>query len=100
MNYDNNNKISIFKNDKKGNEKAPDYRGTTTLNNQEYKVALWVRTSASGTKYMSGTVEIDTYKKQENERTDLGKAIDKQYEDKAYIDFGNSVELTDDDIAF
>ena len=33
MNYDNNNKISIFKNDKKGNEKAPDYRGTTTLNN-------------------------------------------------------------------
>ena len=32
MNYDNNNKISIFKNDKKGNEKAPDYRGTTTLN--------------------------------------------------------------------
>ena len=65
MNYDNNNKISIFKNDKKGNEKAPDYRGTTTLNNQEYKVAMWVRTSASGTKYMSGTVEIDTYKKQE-----------------------------------
>ena len=33
-----------------------------------------------------------------NERTDLGKAIDKQYEDKAYIDFGNSVELTDDDL--
>ena len=42
---------------------------------------------------MSGTVEIDTYKKQENERTDLGKAIDKQYET-----FGNTVELTDDDI--
>lgn len=33
-----------------------------------------------------------------NERTDLGKAIDKQYEDKAYIDFGNSVELTDEDL--
>jgi len=88
MNYDNNNKISIFKNDKKGNEKAPDYRGTTTLNNQEYKVALWIRTSASGTKYMSGTVEIDTYKKQERKQD-----IDKQYQD-----FGNSVELTDDDI--
>ena len=90
MNYDNNNKITLFKNDKKGNEKAPDYRGTTTLNNQEYKVALWIRTSASGTKYMSGTVEIDTYKKQPKEEI---VDLDKQYEE-----FGNSVELTDDDI--
>lgn len=74
MNYDNNNKITLFKNDKKGNEKAPDYRGTTTLNNQEYKVAMWVRTSAAGTKYMSGTVEIDTYKKQEEVKEEIKEA--------------------------
>ena len=90
MNYDNNNKISIFRNNKNGNEKAPDYRGTTTLNNQEYKVALWIRTSASGTKYMSGTVEIDTYKKQpKEEEIDL----DKQYET-----VGDTGELTGDDM--
>lgn len=95
MNYDNNNKISLFKNDKKGNEKAPDYRGTTTLNNQEYKVALWVRTSASGTKYMSGTVEIDTYKKQETKTSYTREEIvdlDK--------DFGNLVEEDESDLAF
>ena len=95
MNYDNNNKISIFKNDKKGNEKAPDYRGTTTLNNQEYKVALWIRTSASGTKYMSGTVEIDTYKKQETKTSYTREEIvdlDK--------DFGNLVEEDESDLAF
>lgn len=96
MNYDNNNKISIFKNDKKGNEKAPDYRGTTTLNNQEYKVALWIRTSASGTKYMSGTVEIDTYKKQETKTSYTREEIvdlDK--------DFGNLVEEDiDSELAF
>lgn len=95
MNYDNNNKISIFRNDKKGNEKAPDYRGTTTLNNQEYKVALWIRTSASGTKYMSGTVEIDTYKKQETKTSYTREEIvdlDK--------DFGNLVEEDESDLAF
>lgn len=95
MNYDNNNKITLFKNDKKGNEKAPDYRGTTTLNNQEYKVALWIRTSASGTKYMSGTVEIDTYKKQETKTSYTREEIvdlDK--------DFGNLVEEDESDLAF
>ena len=94
MNYDNNNKITLFKNDKKGNEKAPDYRGTTTLNNQEYKVALWIRTSASGTKYMSGTVEIDTYKKQETKTSYTREEIvdlDK--------DFGNLVEEDESDLA-
>lgn len=93
MNYDNNNKISIFKNDKKGNEKAPDYRGTTTLNNQEYKVALWVRTSASGTKYMSGTVEVDTYKKQEEVKEEKKEA-------DPFQDFNNNTNLTDDDLPF
>ena len=88
MKYDNNNKISIFKNDKKGNEKAPDYRGTTTLNNQEYKVALWVRTSSTGTKYMSGTVEVDTYKKQEVKEADPFK------------DFANETNINDDDLPF
>ena len=42
---------------KKETKKAPDYRGTTTLKNQEYKVAMWIRTSASGTKYMSGRLK-------------------------------------------
>ena len=88
MKYDNNNKISIFKNDKKGNEKAPDYRGTTTLKNQEYKVAMWIRTSASGTKYMSGTVEIDTYKKQEEIKVD------------PFADFAKETDITDDDLPF
>ena len=90
MNYDNNNKISIFKNDKKGNEKAPDYRGTTTLNNQEYKVAMWVRTSEKGTKYMSGTVEIDTYKKQE----EIKEVND------PFKDFANETNINDDDLPF
>ena len=91
MKYDNNNKISIFKNDKKGNEKAPDYRGTTTLNNQEYKVAMWIRTSASGTKYMSGTVEIDTYKKQEEV---------KEVKVDPFADFANETNINDDDLPF
>lgn len=93
MNYDNNKKITLFKNDKKGNEKAPDYRGTTTLNNQEYKVAIWVRTSATGTKYMSGTVELDTYKKQEEVKEEIKKA-------DPFEEFAQDTNLTDDDLPF
>lgn len=91
MNYDNNNKITLFKNDKKGNEKAPDYRGTTTLNNQEYKVAMWIRTSATGAKYMSGTVELDTYKKQEEVKEETNDPFESfSRENEEYI---NSLEL-------
>lgn len=45
---------SLFKNDKKGNDKAPDYRGKVLdPTGKEWELSAWVRESASGTKYMS-----------------------------------------------
>ena len=52
----------------------------------------WEMQGKKGTTFFIKCSEFDKAE-QENERTDLGKAIDKQYED-----FGNSVELTDEDI--
>lgn len=52
MGYDNNMTGVLFPNDKKGNEKAPVYKGKITFNNVEYDLAGWVNESASG-KFMS-----------------------------------------------
>lgn len=51
------NTFSLFENDKKGNDKAPDYRGKGMVDGKEVRVAVWKRTSASGINYLSGTIE-------------------------------------------
>ena len=52
--------ISIFKNDKKGNERRPDYRGDALICGVKYTISLWVRTSKkSGRQFMSGNVSLD-----------------------------------------
>lgn len=56
--YDNNNRGVLFKNDKKGNEKRPDYRGTLVVNNEDFNVSGWVkRSQKSGDAYLSLSVE-------------------------------------------
>ena len=52
-----NNTFSLFENDKKGNDKAPDFRGKGMVDGKEVRVAVWKRKSASGIEYLSGTIE-------------------------------------------
>jgi uncharacterized protein (DUF736 family) len=47
-NYDNTNSGVLFKNDKKGNDKAPDYKGKVNVNGKELEIAGWVREGKSG----------------------------------------------------
>ena len=43
----------LFRNDKGGNEKRPDYTGNAVVNGKPVKLSAWVRTSTSGNKYLS-----------------------------------------------
>ena len=53
-NYDPNMKGVLFKNDKDGNEKRPDYRGSCVINNVDMNISAWIKTSKkSGDRYMS-----------------------------------------------
>ena len=62
--YDNTNAILVTKNDKKGNEKAPDYRITLDVDGSPFTGGIWLRKSdkfisdvnPTGA-YMSGKVE-------------------------------------------
>lgn len=50
--------VSVFKNDKEGNEKRPDYTGNLkTPGGEELRISLWLTTSSSGTTYLSGKVD-------------------------------------------
>ena len=44
---------ALFKNDKKGNDKAPDYKGKVMVSGEEMEIAAWVTQSKKGTTYMS-----------------------------------------------
>lgn len=51
------NTFSAFINDKKGNEKKPDWTGKINIDGKEKRIAIWKRKSASGVEYLSGTIE-------------------------------------------
>lgn len=43
---------NLFKNDKGGNDKRPDYRGEITVGGTKYKLSAWLKDGQKG-KYMS-----------------------------------------------
>lgn len=57
MNYDNTNRGVLFKADKKGNERRPDYTGTVNVEGTEYQLSAWIKHSKAGAAYMSLSVQ-------------------------------------------
>ena len=52
--YDNNNRGVLFKNDKKGNDKRPDYRGSAVIDNIDLNISAWIkRSQKTGDAFMS-----------------------------------------------
>lgn len=44
---------ALFKNDKQGIEKRPDYTGSATIFNKTFYISAWLTTSRTGERYMS-----------------------------------------------
>jgi len=44
-NYDPNMKGVLFKNDKQGNDKRPDYRGSCVIDNVDMNISAWIKAS-------------------------------------------------------
>ena len=66
------NQCTIFKNDKKGNEKAPDYSGIINIAGTEKKIALWVKEGTKG-KFFSGNISEKYVKKEGEVKTEKPK---------------------------
>ena len=43
---------ALFRNDKRGNERAPDYRGDANVNGELVEIAAWIKEGKNG-KFMS-----------------------------------------------
>ena len=48
-----NNSGSLFKNDRKNNERQPDYNGNATINGKTMRISAWIKKSQNGTTFMS-----------------------------------------------
>jgi hypothetical protein len=71
--------ITLFINDKGGNEKRPDYKGAALIGGVEYSVSIWHKQSKNGTSYLSGTIqkmEKKTEKKEEPQKPNETKPLD------------------------
>ena len=53
MTYDNTNTGVLFKNDRKETERHPDYTGTLNVEGTDRYFSAWLKTSKSGTKFLS-----------------------------------------------
>ena len=65
--FDNTNRGSLFKNDKKTTEQMPDYKGQINVNGEEFWINAWLKTSKQGTKFMS--LSVSPKDRQVNEPT-------------------------------
>ena len=55
---ENDNSGALFKNDRKEQEKQPDYKGSLTVNGAEYWISAWLNESSKGVKYMGLKVNL------------------------------------------
>lgn len=62
------NTFTLFENDKRGNDRAPDFSGKGQIGGKEVRVSVWKRTSASGVEYMSGSISDQTPQKPQQEQ--------------------------------
>lgn len=56
MPFDNTNRGVLFRNEKRTNEKAPEYEGKIDINGKEYRLAAWIKESKAGKKFFSLSV--------------------------------------------
>jgi hypothetical protein len=56
--YDNRNRFTLFKNERRDRDTSPEYNGTLTdENGVEFWVSAWVRESKNGKKFFSGSIK-------------------------------------------
>ena len=58
MNFDNTNRGVLFPNDKKGNEKRPDFTGDLNVSGVEYRLSAWKKASKQGNNFLSISVQL------------------------------------------
>ena len=78
--FDDSNTAVIFKHDKKGNDKAPDYSGKVNMDGKEMRLAMWLRKSnKDGSTFMSG--QLSEYQEKSQQGSVQAASAPKEEED-------------------
>lgn len=85
-----NNTGAIFKNVNKKADNHPDYVGKVNVNNKDMEIALWVRTSLKGLKYMS-VCFTEPYVRVEQENNILEEFENKENKPFDILDINNDL---------
>jgi hypothetical protein len=74
--FDNTNRGSLFKNDKKTEEKHPDMSGSINIDGTEYWISGWKKQSKAGTGFISLSVRPKEQTRQSSQPTSKAKVHD------------------------
>jgi hypothetical protein len=74
--FDSTNRGSLFKNDKKTEEKHPDMSGSINIDGTEYWISGWKKQSKAGTGFISLSVRPKEQVRQSSQPTQKAKAQD------------------------
>ena len=74
--FDSTNRGSLFKNDKKTEEKHPDMSGSINIDGTEYWISGWKKQSKAGTGFISLSVRPKEQVRQSSQPTRKAKAQD------------------------
>jgi hypothetical protein len=74
--FDNSNRGSLFKNDKKTEDRHPDMSGSINIDGTEYWISGWKKQSKAGTGFISLSVRPKEQTRQSSQPTSKAKAQD------------------------
>ena len=74
--FDNSNRGSLFKNDKKTEDRHPDMSGSINIDGTEYWISGWKKQSKAGTGFISLSVRPKEQVRQSSQPTQKAKAQD------------------------
>lgn len=63
--FDNTNRGVLFKDEKRRNDRSPEYTGTINIMGKEYKLSAWIKESKAGKKFLSLSVSSPLAPKKE-----------------------------------
>ncbi len=90
--YDNTNTGALFENDKQGNPKRPDYKGSINVDGKDYWLSMWDKVGKSGKAYYSLSIQPKESGKDSQAWRDAGARLKKDVTENQQVPIIGTIE--------